>query len=330
MADTAGPGAMGRQGTTGWRSRFPVVPDWAYRGVLAAVAALFGILVVALVVTIAFQSAPTWNHFGLSFITGKTWDPVHAQYGALPFIIGTLESTAIAMVLAIPIGLGTALFLVHGLRGRIRAVLSSAVELLAAVPSVVYGLWALLVLAPWVRTIIEPALASITGSKGPFSGPQLGVGLLLAGLVLFVMVMPTMVAISRDVIAAVPNEQVEGALALGATRWQVLWRVVVPSARTGLLGAITLSTGRALGETIAVTMVIGNSTTISNSLFGPAATLASAIANQFTEATEPYHLSSLMALALVLMAIAVIVNVAARLLVGSVGHRRSTTAVAVV
>jgi phosphate transport system permease protein len=180
-----------------------------------------------------------------------------------------------------------------------------------------------------VRTIIEPGLASITGSTGPFSGPQLGVGLLLAGLVLFVMVLPTMVAISRDVIAAVPSEQVEGALALGATRWQVLWRVVVPSARTGLLGAITLSTGRALGETIAVTMVIGNSTTIANSLFSPAATLASAIANQFTEATEPYHLSSLMALAVILMAIAVIVNVAARLLVGSIGRQRSATAVAV-
>ena len=328
MAESAPSGAAGL-GTTGRRSRFPVVPDWLYRGVLAAIAALFGILIVALIVTLAFQSAPAFNHFGLSFITGTTWDPVHVKYGALPFIVGTLESTAIAMVLAIPIGLGTALFLVHGLRGRIRAVLSTAVELLAAVPSVVYGLWALLVVAPWVRTIIEPGLASITGSKGPFSGPQLGVGLLLAGLVLFIMVLPTMVAISRDVIAAVPNEQVEGAMALGATRWQVLWRVVVPSARTGLLGAITLSTGRALGETIAVTMVIGNSTTIANSLFSPAATLASAIANQFTEATEPYHLSSLMALALILMAIALIVNVAARLLVGSIGRQRSTTAVAV-
>ena len=329
MAESAGSDATGRLGTTGMRSRIPVVPDWLYRGILAAVAALFAILIIALVVTLAFQSAPAFNHFGLSFITGTTWDPVHVKYGALPFIVGTLESTAIAMVLAIPIGLGTALFLVHGLRGRVRAVLSTAVELLAAVPSVVYGLWALLVVAPWVRTIIEPGLASITDGKGPFSGPQLGVGLLLAGLVLFIMVLPTMVAISRDVIAAVPNEQVEGAMALGATRWQVLWRVVIPSARTGLLGAITLSTGRALGETIAVTMVIGNSTTIANSLFSPAATLASAIANQFTEATEPYHLSSLMALALILMAIALIVNVAARLLVGSIGRQRSTTAVAV-
>jgi phosphate transport system permease protein len=305
------------------------VPDGLYRAGLAAIAALFCALLGALVVTLAFQAASALNHFGLSFLTGTTWDPVHAHYGALPFIIGTLETTAIAMVFAVPIGLGTALFLVHGLRGKTRAVLSTAVELLAAVPSVVYGLWALLVLAPWVRTIIEPALASITGGTGPFSGPQLGIGLLLAGLVLVVMVLPTMVAISRDVIAAVPNEQVEGAFALGATRWQVLWRVVVPSARTGLLGASTLSMGRALGETIAVTMVIGNSTAIAHSLFSPSATLSSQIANQFTEATEPFHLSSLMALALILLVIAVIVNIAARLLVGSLGRQRSVASVAV-
>jgi phosphate transport system permease protein len=193
----------------------------------------------------------------------------------------------------------------------------------------VYGLWALLVVAPWARTIIEPDLAKITGSKGPFSGAQLGIGLLLAGLVLFVMVLPTMVAISRDVIASVPTEEVEGAYALGATRWQVLWRVVLPSARVGLLGAVTLSMGRALGETIAVTMVIGNSTAIAHSLFAPAATLSSVIANQFTEATEPFHLSSLIALGVVLLAVSVVVNAVARLLVHSVG-RQSTSSVALV
>lgn len=318
-----------RPDSVGRPFRLPTLSDRTYKGGLYVVAVLFAIMMIALVVTLVFQAAPALNHFGLSFITGTTWDPVHAKYGALPFIIGTLETTAIAMVLAVPIGLGTALFLVHALHGRVRAVISTAVELLAAVPSVVYGLWALLVIAPWVASAIEPALAKTTGGTGPFSGPPLGVGLLLAGLVLFVMVLPTMVAVSRDVIAAVPNEQVEGALALGATRWQALWRVVIPSARTGLLGAITLSTGRALGETIAVTMVIGNSTTIAHSLFSPAATLASTIANQFTEATEPYHLSSLMALALILMVIAVIVNAAARLLVGSLGRQRSASSVAV-
>lgn len=318
------PGTAGRR-----RLRLPAVPDGLYRAVLCIVAGMFAVLLVALIMTLIYQSAPALEHFGiLNFVKGTTWDPVHVEYGALPFIIGTLETTVIAMVLAIPIGLGSALFLVHGLRGRVRAVLSTAVEMLAAIPSVVYGLWALLVLAPWVRTVIEPALASLTGGTGPFSGPQYGVGLLLAGLVLFVMVLPTMVAISRDVIAAIPREQTEGAYALGATRWQVLWRVVLPSARNGILGAITLATGRALGETIAVTMVIGNSTAIAHSLFSPTATLASTIANQFTEATEPYHLSSLMALGLILMVISVLVNAAARLLVGSSLRRKSTSLVA--
>ncbi|HVX21295.1 MAG TPA: phosphate ABC transporter permease subunit PstC [Acidimicrobiales bacterium] len=307
------------------------MPDRAFRVFLAVVALVFCALCVALVVTLVQQARPTFAHFGVwSFVTSTTWDPVHAKYGALPFIVGTLETTAIAMVLAIPIGLGTALFVVHVLPQRLRAPISTAIELLAAVPSVIYGLWALLVVAPWMRTIIEPALASITGSRGPFSGAQLGLGLLLAGLVLFVMVLPTMVAISRDVIAAVPGDQVEGAFALGATRWQVLYRVVLPSARVGLLGAVTLATGRALGETIAVTMVIGNSTAIAHSLFSPAATLASVIANQFTEATEPFHLSSLIALGVVLLVVAIIVNAGARLLVRSVGGRRGSSSVVLV
>jgi phosphate transport system permease protein len=318
-----------RKSTAGRRFRLPAVHDRLFRALLAGVAVLFCAVCVALVVTLVIQARPAFAHFGFSFLTGTTWDPVHAHYGALAFIIGTLETTAIAMVLAIPIGLGTALFLVHVLPARIRAPLSTAVELLAAVPSVVYGLWALLVLSPWVRTIIEPALAAITGGHGPFSGAQLGVGLLLAGLVLTVMVLPTMVAISRDVITAVPADQVEAAYALGSTRWQVLWRVVLPSARVGLLGAVTLATGRALGETIAVTMVIGNSTAIAHSLFAPAATLSSIIANQFTEATEPFHLASLIALGVVLLAVSILVNSAARLLVRSVGTR-GTSSVALV
>ncbi len=317
------------KGTAGRRFRLPAVPDRLFRVFLVAVALLFLAICVALVVVMVNQARPSFAHFGIwNFITGTTWDPVHGKYGALPFIVGTLETTAIAMVLAIPIGLGTALSLVHVVPGRLRTPLSTGVELLAAVPSVVYGLWALLVLAPWMSSVIEPGLAGITGGTGPFSGAYLGVGLLLAGLILFVMVLPTMVAISRDVIAAVPNDQIEGAYALGATKWQVLWRVVLPNARIGLLGAVTLATGRALGETIAVAMVIGNSTTIAHSLFSPASTLASIIANQFTEATEPFHLSSLIACGVILMAVAIIVNVIARLLVRSVGSR-GTSSVAV-
>jgi phosphate transport system permease protein len=299
------------------------VPDGAYRGVLGVVAAAFAILLVAFVASMVIQARPAFAHFGLSFLTTKKWDPVHVHYGALVFLVGTLEVTLIAMVIAVPIGLGCALALAFGIPRRLQVGLGTAVELLAAVPSVVYGLWGLLVVAPWVRTVIEPALAHITGGHGPFSGSQLGVGLLLAGIILAIMVLPTMVAISRDVLMAVPHTEVEGAFALGATRWQVMWRVVVPSAKAGILGATTLATGRALGETIAVTMVIGNTNALTHSLFGTTATMASVIANEFTEATEPFHLSALVAVGVLLLVVSVVVNLLARLLVRSVGRQRA-------
>ncbi len=299
------------------------MPDGAYRGALGAVAAVFVLLLVAFVTSIVIQARPAFAHFGLSFLTGTKWDPVHVHYGVLVFLVGTLETTCIAMVIAVPIGLGAALALAFGVPRRLRMTLGTAVEFLAAVPSVVYGLWGLLVVAPWVRTIVEPALAHITGGHGPFGGSQLGVGLLLAGIILAIMVLPTMVAISRDVLMAVPEVEIEGAFALGATRWQVMRRVVVPGARAGILGATTLATGRALGETIAVTMVIGNTDHFTHSLFGTTQTMASLIANEFTEATEPFHLASLVAVGVVLLVVAVVVNVAARLLVRSVGRQRA-------
>lgn len=290
---------------------------------LAAAAFLFVAVLGAFVIDLIIQARPAFAHFGLGFIWGTQWNPVTAHYGALPFILGTLETTAIAMVLAIIVGLGAAISLSHLLPGRLRVVLGTAVELLAAIPSVVYGLWGLLVVTPWARTIIEPAIAAVFGHSGPASGAELGTGLLLAGLILFVMVLPTMVAISRDVLAAVPNEQIEGAYALGATQWQVLSRVIVPSARAGLLGAVTLAMGRALGETVAVTMVIGNTPAIAHSLFSPAATMSSIIANQFTEATEPFHLASLVAVGVLLLVISILVNSGARVLVRSIGRSRS-------
>ncbi len=299
------------------------VPDGAYRGALGVVAALFVILLVAFVTSLAIQARPAFAHFGFSFLTSTKWDPVHVHYGALVFLVGTMETTVIALMIAFPIGLGCALALAFGIPQRLRVALGTAVELLAAVPSVVYGLWGLLVVAPWVRTIIEPALAHITGGHGPFGGSHLGVGLLLAGVILAIMVMPTMVAISRDVLAAVPEVEIEGAFALGATRWQVMRRVVVPSARAGILGATTLATGRALGETIAVTMVIGNTDRFTHSLFGQTQTMASLIANEFTEATEPFHLSALVAVGVLLLVVAIVVNLAARLLVRSVGRQRA-------
>jgi len=303
--------------------RLLAVPDGAYRGALGVVAAVFAVLLVAFVTSLVIQARPAFAHFGLSFLTSTKWDPVHVHYGVLVFLVGTLETTLIALVIAFPIGLGCALALAFGVPERLRVVLGPAVEMLAAVPSVVYGLWGLLVVAPWVRTIIEPALAHITGGHGPFSGSQLGVGLLLAGVILAIMVLPTMVAISRDVLMAVPQVEIEGAFALGATRWQVMRRVIIPSARGGILGATTLATGRAMGETIAVTMVIGNTDHFTHSLFGTTQTMASLIANEFSEATEPFHLSALIAVGVVLLVVAVVVNLAARLLVRSVDRQRA-------
>ena len=301
--------------TVGGRRR-PSLPDNAYRAMLGAVAILVAGVAVWFVVAIVTQAWPAFSTLGFTWIFGKVWNPSHDQYGLLPFILGTLEATAIAVVLAVPIGLGTALALAYLVPLRVRAVLSTTVELLAAVPSVVYGLWGLVVLAPVFRDTVEPFLTSILGWTGLFNGPNQGVGLLLAGVILFIMILPTMVAISRDVLAVVPNEQVEGAMALGATRWQELRKVVVPGARTGLLGAFTLATGRALGETVAVALVIGNSPYIAHSIKSPAATIPSLIVNNFGESTGT-ELAVLFAAGLVLLVIGIAVNSVARWLVWS-------------
>jgi phosphate transport system permease protein len=300
-----------------------------YRTVLVATAAVFVALVGWYLVAIISGARPAFATLGVSWIFQKVWDPSHGHYGLLPFILGTIETTAIALVLAVPIGLGTAIALAHLVPERWRPPLSTAVELLAAVPSVVYGLWGLLVLAPVFRSTVEPFLSHVLGWTGLFNGPSDGVGLLLAGVILFVMVLPTMVAISRDVLAVVPTDQVEGAMALGATRWQVLRKVVVPGARTGILGAFTLAMGRALGETVAVALVIGNSPYIAHSLKAPAATLASLIVNDFGEAAAgSTDRAALFGAALVLMVIGIAVNALSRVLVRTTA-RGSAASVAV-
>jgi phosphate transport system permease protein len=300
----------------------------AYGGLLAAMAALFVALVGWFLVSIIVQARPAFSTLGFSWIIQKTWDPTHDKFGLLPFILGTIETTVIALVMAVPIGLGTAIALAYLVPHRLRAGLSTAVELLAAVPSVVYGLWGLIVLAPLVREHLEPFLTSVLGWTGLFNGPDQGVGLLLAGIILFVMILPTMVAISRDVLAVVPTEQVEGAMALGATRWQVLRKVVVPGARTGILGGFTLATGRALGETVAVALVIGNSDYIAHSIKSPAATIPSLIINNFGEATGT-ELSALFGAGLVLLIIGIAVNASARALVRSTARGGGAASVAV-
>ena len=295
------------------------LPDNGYRGLLGVTAILFGALAVWFLVAVIQQAVPAFTTLGFGWIFGGVWNPSHGRYGLLPFIVGTLESTAIAIALAFPIGLGTAISLAFLIPARTRPYLSTTVELLAAVPSVVYGLWGLIVLAPIFRDIVEPFLTSVLGWTGLFNGPDNGPSLLLAGVILFIMILPTMVAISRDVLIVVPVEQVEGAMALGATRWQVLRKVVLPGARTGILGAFTLATGRALGETVAVAMVIGNSPYIANSLKSSAATIPSLIVNNFPESTGT-ELSALFGAGLVLLVIGILVNSAARWLVWSTGQ----------
>ncbi len=292
---------------TGKAKDFQVKGDSVHKSVLYGVAGLFGLISAAFLISIIVSSIPAWRHSGLSIIYGRTWSQGTDSFGALPIIAGTLETTAIALFLAIPIGLGSAIAIVHLLPQRLRIVFSSLVELLAAVPSVVYGLWGLLVLAPWFEHTVQPWLAGITGHHAPFQGPFEGVSLLLAGCVLFVMVLPMIVALSRDAIAIVPREQFEGALSVGATQWQVVRKVVLPGARIGIVGAVTLATARALGETVAVALVIGLNPLFPNSLFSTASTLAATIALQFQDAT-PLQVAALGALALILMAMTAAVN----------------------
>ncbi|MGB9886080.1 MAG: phosphate ABC transporter permease subunit PstC [Moorellales bacterium] len=264
-------------------------------------------------------SVPAWAAYGLGFIVGRRWDAVQQVFGALPFIYGTLASSLLALVIAVPLGVGAAIYLAELAPPWIRVPLSYIIELLAAVPSVVYGLWGLLVLAPWLRTGIEPWLEHYLGFIPLFRGPAFGVGILAAGAVLAIMILPTICSVSREVMLAVPDTQREAMLALGATRWETTRKVVLAYGRSGIIGAVILGLGRALGETMAVTMVIGNSLTMSPSLLHPANTMASIIVNEFAEAVSELHLSALIGVALILFLITFLLNVVARILVRGAG-----------
>lgn len=272
-------------------------------------------LIIALAIILVRSSLPSLAQFGLGFLTSTDWDPVNDRYGALPFIYGTAVSSALALIIAVPLSLGVALCLAELAPDWLKRPIGFLVELLAAIPSVVYGLWAIFVLGPWLRDHVEPALGASLGFIPFFSGPHAAVGMFSAGVILAVMIIPYIASVSTDVFRAVPQSQRECALALGATRWEMVRISVMPPSFSGVVGAIILGLGRALGETIAVAMVIGNSPTISWSLFMPAATLASVIANEFAEATTDLYQSSLIELALVLLAMALVLNVIARALV---------------
>jgi phosphate transport system permease protein len=262
------------------------------------------------------NSALSRHKFGWHFLFTTTWDPVAGQFGALPFIYGTLVTSALALLIAVPVGVGAAIFLAELAPPNFSASLTFLIELLAAVPSVIYGLLAIFVLVPALR-LVEPGLRATLGFLPLFQGPFYGVSLLSAGMILAIMIVPFIISISREILLAVPADQREAALALGATTWESTWQVVVPFARKGITGSIFLALARALGETMAVTMVIGNQPKINTSLFAPGFSIAAVIANEFTEATGDLYLSALIELGLVLFGLTIVINGIARLLIAT-------------
>jgi len=272
------------------------------------------LITVLLVFELWRQSALPRHKFGFSFFLTRVWDPIAEQFGALPFIYGTLVTAAVALLLAVPLGIGAAIFLAELAPLRLSDPLQFLIDLLAAVPSVIYGFLGFFIVVPLMREWIEPALKKSLGFLPLFQGPAYGIGFLTAGIVLAIMVIPYIISVSREVLLSVPRDQREAALALGSTRWESTWKVVVPFARTGIMGSIFLALARALGETMAVTMVIGNTPTISASLFSSGYSIAAVIANEFTEATGDLYLQSLIELGLVLFLLTFILNGLARLM----------------
>jgi phosphate transport system permease protein len=286
----------------------------------AMLACSFSVMVIVglLLFELTSRSRLSIAQFGFRFFTGSQWDPVAGEFGALPFIYGTLVSALVALVIAVPLAIGVAVYVTEMCPRSIRGIISFLTELLAAIPSVVYGLWAVFVLAPILRDYIEPFLERTLGWTGLFTGPKLGLGMLAAGIILAIMIVPIISSITREVLVAVPQHQREATLALGATRWEMIRMGVLRNARAGILGAVILGLGRAIGETMAVTMVIGNRPEIAKSLFAPGYTMASVIANEFSEATDDLYLSALVEIGLALLIVTLIVNTAARLLVWSI------------
>lgn len=303
------------------------IREGIFRGVVGLAALCVFLLIAAMIVELTRQAWPAISKFGIGFLWSDTWNPPAEKFGAFPFIVGTLVTSLLALVLGTAIGVGAALFLVEIAPGWVRVPVSYTVELLAAIPSVVYGLWGVFVLGPWIQKTAGPRILDWFGWMPFVHGPALGVGILEAVLILTIMILPTIVAISRDVIAAVPRSQREGILALGATRWEMIRIAVLPYARSGILGAAILGLARALGETLAVALVIGNSTRVPDSIFSPAYTMASVIANQFREAENDMHIAALIYIGLLLLIITLIVNAIARLLVWRVTKGQITTVI---
>ncbi len=299
-------------------------------GIFKFVMLLCGLAVLGTLVLIVYQlvlrSGPSWHAFGFKFFVGHDWDPVNEQFGALPFVYGTLVSSLLALLIAVPLSVGVAVFTTEMCPVALRGPLSFFVELLAAIPSVVYGLWAIFVLVPILSLYVEPFLSRTLGWTGFFEGAPYGISMLAAGIILAIMIVPIISSITREVLMVVPQHQREAALALGATRWEMIRVGVLRNARAGIMGGIILGLGRALGETMAVTMVIGNRPEIAKSLFAPGYTMASVLANEFSEATGDVYLSALIEIGLALFLVTIVVNALARLLVWTVTRGQPASA----
>lgn len=293
-------------------------PDRIFKSLITACGLAVLAVLVLIVYELVSQSTVSWHAFGLKFFAGSDWDPVSEQFGALPFIYGTLMSSLVALVIAVPLSVGVAVFTTEMCPKALRGPLSFFVELLAAIPSVIYGLWAMFVLVPILRNYVQPFLSTTFGWTGLFSGPPYGIGMLAAGVILAIMIIPIISSITREVLNVVPQNQREGVLALGATRWEMIRVGVLRNARAGIVGGIILGLGRALGETMAVTMVIGNTPQISKSLFASGYSMASVLANEFSEATGNVYRSALIEIGLALFIVTIIVNALAQLLVWTV------------
>ncbi|MGH8011158.1 MAG: phosphate ABC transporter permease subunit PstC [Candidatus Binataceae bacterium] len=308
----------------GYRRGFHVrgIGDRVFNLVTLALALIILALLFAITIELITRSRPSIQAFGWHFLISSDWNPATDQYGALPFIFGTAVSSALALLIAVPLSLGVALCLSEMAPDWLSHKLGFLVELLAAIPSVVYGLWGIFVLGPWLRDYLDPVLGKYLGFLPLFQGPHVSVSMLTAGVVLAIMILPYIASVSTDVFRVVPRSQREAAFALGATRWEMVRMAVLPFGTSGIIGAIILGLGRALGETIAVAMVIGNRSVISASLFMPSATLASVIANEFAEAMSDLNVASLIELGLVLLVLGLILNVLARVLVLGVTQGR--------
>lgn len=302
--------------------------DTVFRFLSTAAAMAVLAVAAALALVLVDASAPAIARFGPAFAASRTWDPIHHEYGALPFVFGTLYTSLLAMLFAVPVGLGAALCLSEMAGYRLASTLGFAVEFLAAVPSVIYGLWGIFVLIPWLRAHVEAPFSVRLGWVPFFTGPAYGPGILAAGVVLAIMVLPTVTSIAREVFRSVPESQRDAAYALGVTRWEMIRTILWPASRMGVLGAVVLALGRALGETMAVTMVIGNAGAISPSLFSLGNTMSSVIANQFAEATDPLQVAALMEVGLLLFLITLLVHMGARWVTVRTEHRYGVAAVA--